>query len=312
MVAGRHRSPESTTRVRLLRHRASHGVRDVELVDLPVFGRPARLAWRKQRWRCTTCRRCWCDEDPEIGSARCALTTRQPGGRRCRSAATDAQCLMLQASWVAAGTPLWTPSWSSVNATRHGWIVSSGPRSICRPSYRSVFDTMLPNRALDECRRRVQNETCGHRGPRHDLLRRVRRRRLTIARERFSDDQHDRVLGLLRTGDPDRRWFAWNAKEVVRQICDHTDPELADAWVAAVGRDFADWTMPVEVRRLGRTIAKWADQICAWHRSHVSNGPADVVILWIAFGLANFRHDRFRCLVYAGRPDRTLRPTLQP
>jgi transposase len=30
-----------------------HGVREVELVDLPVFGRPARLVWRKQRWRCT-------------------------------------------------------------------------------------------------------------------------------------------------------------------------------------------------------------------------------------------------------------------
>ena len=38
-----------------------HGVREVVLVDLPVFGRPARLVWRKQRWRCPTCRRCWTD-----------------------------------------------------------------------------------------------------------------------------------------------------------------------------------------------------------------------------------------------------------
>ena len=53
-----------------------HGVREVELVDLPVFGRPARLVWRKQRWRCTDCGRCWCDENAEIGAARCALTTR--------------------------------------------------------------------------------------------------------------------------------------------------------------------------------------------------------------------------------------------
>ena len=34
-----------------------HGARDVVLVDLPVFGRPARLVWRKQRWRCVRCRR---------------------------------------------------------------------------------------------------------------------------------------------------------------------------------------------------------------------------------------------------------------
>ncbi len=32
-----------------------HGVREVVLVDLLVFGRPTRLAWRKQRWRCTAC-----------------------------------------------------------------------------------------------------------------------------------------------------------------------------------------------------------------------------------------------------------------
>ncbi len=52
-------------------------------------------------------------------------------------------------------------------------------------SYRTVFDTMLPdavqvadpfhvvklaNTALDECRRRVQNETLGHRGRRDDPL----------------------------------------------------------------------------------------------------------------------------------------------
>ena len=30
----------------------AHGHRDVELVDPSVFGRPARLVWRKPRWRC--------------------------------------------------------------------------------------------------------------------------------------------------------------------------------------------------------------------------------------------------------------------
>jgi transposase len=105
---------------------------------------------------------------------------------------------------------------------------------------------------------------------------------------------------------------------VVRQIYDHTDPELADAWVEAIGRDFADFTMPPEVRRLGRTIAKWSDQICAWHRSHVSNGPTEAVnnlakrIKRVAFGLVNFRHHRVRCLLYAGKPDWNLLPTLQP
>ena len=116
---------------------------------------------------------------------------------------------------------------------------------------------------LDECRRQVQNETLGHRGRRDDPLYRARRR-LTIARQRLSADQHDRLLGLLRAGDLRREvWFAWNAKEVVRQIYDHTDPDLAEEWVTEIGRDFTDPSMPAEVPRIGRTISKWAHQIAA-------------------------------------------------
>lgn len=53
-----------------------HGVREVVLVDLPVFGRPNRLVWRKQRWRCSACGRSWSDDVPEIATSRCVLTTR--------------------------------------------------------------------------------------------------------------------------------------------------------------------------------------------------------------------------------------------
>jgi hypothetical protein len=73
-----------------------------------------------------------------------------------------------------------------------------------------------------------------------------------------------------------------------------------------------------EVRHLGRTITRWAAQIVAWHRSHVTNGPTEAVnnlakrIKRVAFGLVNFRHHRVRCLLYAGKPDWTLLPTIQP
>ena len=53
-----------------------HGIREVMLVDLPCFGRPTRLVWRKQRWRCPRCRRSWTGQDPTIASSRCAMTTR--------------------------------------------------------------------------------------------------------------------------------------------------------------------------------------------------------------------------------------------
>ena len=373
-----------------------HGVREVVLVDLPAFGRPARLVWRKQRWRCTGCGRCWCDENPEIGATRCALTTRaarwatlQVGryGRAVSDVARDLGCgwHTVMDAVVVIGEQLIdhpdrigrvtaigldetlfcrrgrfrTQSWSTqIVDVRRGQLLDVVPgRDSVEPchwlterdeawragiewatldlsaSYRSVYDTMLPdavqvadpfhvvqlaNRALDECRRRVQNDTLGHRGRKHDPLYRARRR-LTIARERLSADQHERLMGLLRAGDPRREvWFAWNAKEVVRQIYDHTDAELAIEWVDAIGRDFADTEMPLEVRRLGRTITKWSTQICAWHRSHVTNGPTEAVnnlakrIKRVAFGLVNFRHHRVRCLLYTGRPDWTLLPTIQP
>lgn len=76
--------------------------------------------------------------------------------------------------------------------------------------------------------------------------------------------------------------------------------------------------MPFAVRRLGRTITRWAEQICACHPSHVTNGPTEAVnnlakrIKRVAFGLVNFRHQRVCCLLYAGKPDWTLLPTIQP
>jgi hypothetical protein len=64
---------------------------------------------------------------------------------------------------------------------------------------------------------------------------------------------------------------------VVRQIYDHTDAALAEAWVDEVIRDLADPEMPLEMRQLGRTIRRWRHPIVAWHFAHVSNGPTDAV-----------------------------------
>jgi len=51
----------------------------VELVDLPAFGRPTRLVWRKRRWACATSS-CmvgsFTEIDPTIAPPRLALTDR--------------------------------------------------------------------------------------------------------------------------------------------------------------------------------------------------------------------------------------------
>ena len=109
--------------------------------------------------------------------------------------------------------------------------------------YRKTFDDTLPdvtqvadpfhlvklaNSKLDECRRRVQNETVGHRGRKDDPLYRARRL-LTKAHERLDDRGETKLLGLLAAGDPRGEVrMAWHAKEVVRSIYEIDDPDLAD------------------------------------------------------------------------------------
>ncbi|MGQ0616082.1 MAG: ISL3 family transposase, partial [Acidimicrobiia bacterium] len=105
--------------------------------------------------------------------------------------------------WLAARSDEWRANiaWATLDL--------SGP-------YRAVFDTMVPdavqvadpfhvvklaNSKLDECRRRVQNETVGHRGHKDDPLYRCRRL-LTRADERLDDLGRTRLLGLLDAGDP--------------------------------------------------------------------------------------------------------------
>jgi transposase len=72
---------------------------------------------------------------------------------------------------------------------------------------------------------------------------------------------------------------------------------------------------PLEVRALGRTIARWRDQIVAWHRARVSNGPTEAVnnlvkrVKRVAFGITNFRNYRIR---RCSTPEAQLGPTRHP
>ncbi len=222
--------------------------------------------------------------------------------------------------WLAARDDQWRAN------IEYATLDLSGP-------YRAVFDTMLPdavqvadsfhvvklaNHKLDECRRRVQNDTMGHRGRKDDPLYRCRRL-LTKADERLDEKGRTRLLGLLDAGDPRGEVrMAWHAKEVVRQIYTHTDAELADEFVARLGHDLQDESCPIEVRSLGRALRRWKDQIAAWHHAHVSNGPTEAAnnlikrVKRVAFGFTNFRNYRVRALLYAGRPNWDLLATLTP
>ena len=73
------------------------------------------------------------------------------------------------------------------------------------------FVVRVANRCIDKVRRRVQNETLGHRGRKRDPLYRIRKLLLT-GNERLDDRGRDRMLLGLRVGDPhDEVLGAWLA-----------------------------------------------------------------------------------------------------
>jgi transposase len=370
-----------------------HGRNEVVLVDLPVFGRAARLVWAKQRWKCPN-PNCevgtWCEIDERIAPPRAAITDRagrwatvQVGrhGRSVSEVAKDLSCdwhtimdavLYFGAALIddphrfgavdALGLDetlfcrvgRWrTQCWSTqIVDVRRGQLLDVVAGRDAAPScawlaarpqqwrdrirwatldlsgpYRSVFDTMLPaavqvadpfhvvklaGTCVDEVRRRVQNETCGHRGRKDDPLYRARRL-LLMADERLDDKGQAKVRGLLDAGDPKGEVRdAWHAYQVVRQIYTINDADTGAAFVARLAADLRDQAGPPEVRRLGRTFTKWQSQIAAWHRSHVSNGPTEAInnlvkrVKRVAFGMTNFRNYRTRSLLYAGKPNWTL------
>jgi transposase len=374
----------------------------VELVDLPAFGRPVRLAWRKVRWSCpdqdcpvTT----WTWADPRIAAGRQVLTdragrwvTEQVGklGRPVAEVARELGCdwHTVNDAVMAYGTPLvddpgriaavsalgldetlfartgkwrtqhWCTSIVDVSPGQPAQLLDVVPgRSAAGPSrwlaarpvewkaairygvldlsgpYRKTFDdelehaiqvadpfhlVKLANQKLDECRRRVQNETLGHRGRKDDPLYRARRL-LTKAHERLDDRGETRLLGLLRAGDPHGEVRdTWHAKESIRSVYDFTDPGVAREFVTDLAADMQDRDYPIEVNSLGRTIDRWLEQIVAWHQAFVSNGPTEAInnlikrIKRIGFGFRRFASYRIRVLLYAGRPNWDLLATVHP
>ncbi len=171
---------------------------------------------------------------------------------------------------------------------RWGVLDMSGP-------YRKVFDDSLghvvqvadpfhvvkhANSMLDVCRRRVQNETLGHRGHKADPLYRSRRL-LTKSHEDLDAAGDAKLMGLLEAGDPKGEVrMAWHAKETVRGLYAIDDPAAAGVYIDELIADMADDTMPVEVRSLAGTLKRWRDHIVAWHTARVTNGPTEAMILW--------------------------------
>ncbi len=156
------------------------------ICDVAALGLDEHLMWRRGRfWT-----KAWATGIVDVGRGQ--LLDIVPG----RTAKAPTRWLLARPrSWLAGV----------------GWAVLdlSGP-------YRAAFDAAVPhakqvadpfhvvrlgNDALDEVRRRVQQQTLGHRGHKHDPLYRARKL-LVSASEKITEQGRVRLRGLLDAGDP--------------------------------------------------------------------------------------------------------------
>jgi transposase len=372
----------------------AHERRSVEIRDLACFGRPARLVWRKRRWRCVDpdcAAKTWTETSPEFSTR--ALLTRRAAAEACRQVGENARPVAelaeelgvcwwtVMAAVIEHGMPLVDDpnrvgpvrqlgidetSWLAAN--RHhptlyatglvdldagilidlvegnsaddlrGWLADQHEPWLAgigvvttdlAESYRAGLDPHLAhasrvadpfhvvrvgNRCVDKARRRVQNETLGHRGRKHDPLYRIRKL-LLAGHERLDERGHDRMLLGLRIGDPhDEVLGAWLAKESVRDIYLTDDPDeaavLIDKAIAGCAQDDV-----AEIQALGHTLASWRTEILEHHKTGASNGPTEGLNLCVkkvkrcGHGFRRFEHYRLRVLLHAGGVTWTRRPS---
>ena len=167
----------------------------------------------------------------------------------------------------------------------------------------------LANRALDQTRRRVQNETTSHRGRRDDPLYRARRI-LLAAEENLSTTASEKLATFLALGDPNAEVaITYSFKEAIRRYYQVDSHEEAKEVLYELIDQAKRKHMPYEVQRLGRTIERWFEQIHNYHIAKVSNGPTEAInnlikrVKRVGFGFRNFDNYRIRVLLYCGKPN---------
>lgn len=160
--------------------------------------------------------------------------------------------------------------------------------------------------AVDQVRRRVQQDTVGHRGRAGDPLYGIRRV-LRRGHDHHSDRSWTRMLRGLDLGDPNGEvGAAWIAAQDLRLLYRHRDPQRAAQAFTRWLTFCADSNVP-ELHRLARTLDSWREELLArFTAADVSNGPTEAINLLIkkikrvGHGFRNFTNYRLRLLLHCG------------
>ena len=174
----------------------------------------------------------------------------------------------------------------------------------------------LAGNALDRCRRRVQQDTRGHRGRAGDPLYRARRTLHTGA-DLLTDRQRERIEALFATDEHVEVEATWGIYQ--RMIGAYREPDRAKGrQLMAALIESVSHGVPAalsEVITLGRTLKRRAADVLAYFdRPGTSNGPTEAIngrlehLRGSALGFRNLTNYIARSLLETGG----FRPQLHP
>ena len=137
----------------------------------------------------------------------------------------------------------------------------------------------LAGQALDECRRRVQQDLHGHRGRTGDPLY-AARRTLHTGRGLLTERQRQRLDALFRVDDHVLVEVTWQVYQ--QMVAAYREPNrlkgrrIMCQVIAAISHSVPKEL--VELKKLGRTLKRRAGDILAYFdRPHTSNGPTEAI-----------------------------------
>ena len=164
----------------------------------------------------------------------------------------------------------------------------------------------LGTAVVDDVRRRVQQDACGHRGRRDDPLYRIRNI-LRAGEERLTDRQRARLTQAFTAREEHVEVeVAWLCAQQVRSVY-HQDTHAAGKAIAEkILNSFTSCPIP-EVARLGRTLTQWREAFLGYFSTGgANNGGAEAVNGLIelhrrvARGFRNRENYRLRMLLIGG------------
>lgn len=164
----------------------------------------------------------------------------------------------------------------------------------------------LGTQAVDEIRRRVQQDTLGHRGRKNDPLYGIRNV-LRCGQENLTDRQRDRLARAFAAREEHIEVeVAWQAAQQLRSAYNTAQLPEGRKIAEQILASFPNCPIP-EIRRLGKTLLRWKDAFLSYFTTgRANNGGTEAINglielhRRIARGFRNRTNYRLRMLLIGG------------